>query len=168
MQTIAVIKMDEQFQLTTSANTAHLLDSMRSSCKKHVAEWKDYEIDVAEEAVIIQRRRKLTRFPWPIFSADLCAEIEKTDGDLNKLLVDTNIGPAPKQFVLTIVCVAVAFQSFWLGLSAPHTTKQWIGYAIVNVSTFAFIIVTALLSYRQAKSDVLKMVEIMRQLHNEL
>jgi hypothetical protein len=160
--------MDERFELITSTNTVHLLESMRSSCTAHAAEWKDYKIDVDEEGVIIQPRRRITRFPWPIFSADLCAEIEKTGDESNKLAVDTNIGPALKQFVVTIIVIAAAFQVFWLTTAMPATVKQWFGYAIVNVSTFAFIIVTAVLSYRQAKSDVQKMIEIMRQLHSEL
>ena len=118
----------------------------------------------------MQPRRKLTRFPWPIFSADLCAEIDKAEGDPanTKLVVDTNIGPPVKNFVWTIAAVAGAFQWFWLGLSAPHNPKQWFGYAVVNITTFAFISVTAVLSYRRAKSDVQKMIEIMRQLHTEL
>src|ERR1700733_1340137 len=126
--------MDEQFQLITSADTAHLIERMRSSCIAHAAEWKDYQIEIDEDAVIMQPRRKLTRFPWPIFSADLCAEIDKAEGDPanTKLVVDTNIGPPVKNFVWTIAAVAGAFQWFWLGLSAPHNPKQWFGYAVVN------------------------------------
>ena len=158
----------ERFELSTAGQTAQLLEGMRSICSKHREEWKDYAVEIDEEAVIIQPRRKIIHFPFPVFSADLCAEIEKTDGHLIKLVADTNIGPQPKQFVWTMTAIALAFQIFWLALSAPHNTGEWIGYAIVNVSTLAFCLVTARLSYRQAKTDELKMIEIMRQLHSEL
>ncbi len=160
--------MDERFELTTENDPARLVERLKAVLEKHATEWKNYDIEIEEDAVLMQPRFRLFSYPWPIFKVDLAAEIEKVTEGQTKLMVDTNIGPRVKTFAIVIASVSIIFQVLWFVFFPPHEMKQWFSYVVINASTLLFVLITALQSHRRCVAEQAKLVAVMRQMFEEL